>query len=598
MSGSHPFTKQYSQISQNLQGRLVSLDKRQKNLDVTLKKSMNYRLVVGAIALIVGLVVAASPELKELGLLFLVSLGGFIYLVRRHKKIKHFKDQITLLQGFYRRHLTRVQRGMDPDSDIGMSDIQNPTAKDLHLFGHNSFFQLLDESFSQGGKAQLMDWIQKPLMDASLIFKRHQHIQDICLYPGPLRKLRILGAQIGERLRTEDLKQFMQRPVVLDKFQIWWKAHLIFFPLAWALVILSALQLVPLNPALPLLAYILFALSSLSQIAPALRRAEDLSISLNSLNPIFKHIEHHPQIFKSITPQVISLKPSQSLKQLQFCISGLSIEAHWLIHLIVNALMPWSYFFAYKTEQWRNRYHHSLTDGLNELHHVEALMSYGFLYIYQSQVFPKFSDDKANFQEVFHPLIARENVVANSFHFSERQRLVLLTGSNMSGKSTFLRTVGLNQHLALIGCPVFAKSFHTQVCPVVTCLQISDSLADGYSSFYYEVRRVKEILERIKSGEHLLFLIDEIFRGTNNRERLLGSRAIIEHLAKEEKSFGFISTHDLELTHLADNFKELAIYHFRDEVKDGHLHFSYHIHSGPCPTTNALKIMAQEGLPV
>ncbi|MCB0384435.1 MAG: DNA mismatch repair protein MutS, partial [Bdellovibrionales bacterium] len=220
---------------------------------------------------------------------------------------------------------------------------------------------------------------------------------------------------------------------------------------------------------------------------------------------------------------------------------------------------------------------------------------------YQSPIFPEFTDPpEIRTQGLFHPLIVRSQVVANDFSLRPPTRLGLITGSNMSGKSTFLRTLGVNQHLAMVGAPVFAEEMTTFVGPVVTCLQIRDSLEDGYSSFYYEVKRVKQVIEQAGAGQSFLYLIDEIFRGTNNRERLLGSQAVIRKLLESSQALGMITTHDLELTQLEEEFPQLANGHFRDEVKEGSsgLHFSYLYHPGPCPTTNALKIMAAEGLPI
>ena len=169
----------------------------------------------------------------------------------------------------------------------------------------------------------------------------------------------------------------------------------------------------------------------------------------------------------------------------------------------------------------------------------------------------------------------------------------------MSGKSTFLRTVGLNQFLANMGAPVFADEFSTTALTVESCIEVADSLRDGYSYFYAEVRRLKALLDSASKAGPILFLIDEIFRGTNNRERQIGSRAVIRALAEEPDAIGFVSTHDLELTSLESSLPGLFNLHFREEFSlAGDMVFSYLLRPGPCPTTNALKIMAKEGIAV
>jgi DNA mismatch repair ATPase MutS len=169
----------------------------------------------------------------------------------------------------------------------------------------------------------------------------------------------------------------------------------------------------------------------------------------------------------------------------------------------------------------------------------------------------------------------------------------------MAGKSTFLRTLGTNLCLAYAGAPVNARRFDTSLFRVFTCIKVSDSVTDGISYFYAEVKRLKALLLASDSGHGLplFFLIDEIFRGTNNVERHLGSRAYIRSLATRPV-VGAIATHDLELVKLADEIPGIVNYHFREEVRDGRMIFDYELRTGPCPTTNALKIMQIEGLPV
>ena len=169
----------------------------------------------------------------------------------------------------------------------------------------------------------------------------------------------------------------------------------------------------------------------------------------------------------------------------------------------------------------------------------------------------------------------------------------------MAGKSTFLKTIGINFCLAYAGGPVNASEFRTTPFRLHTCIRISDSITDGFSYFYAEVKCLKSLLEELNTidGFPLLYLIDEIFRGTNNRERLIGGRSYVRMLVGKS-GICFLATHDLELASLADEGSRIHNYHFRDSVQDGMLVFDYKIHPGPSPTTNALKIMRMEGLPV
>jgi len=169
----------------------------------------------------------------------------------------------------------------------------------------------------------------------------------------------------------------------------------------------------------------------------------------------------------------------------------------------------------------------------------------------------------------------------------------------MAGKSSFLRTIGVNLVLAYAGGPTVAQTFSASWLRLFATIRVADSLSDGFSFFYAEVRRLSQLLTALRDdGERpLLFLIDEIFRGTNNRERLIGSRAYIQALT-QASGLGAIATHDLELVQLAEETDKLVNVHFRDDVVNGRMAFDYKLHSGPCPTTNALKIMELAGLPI
>jgi hypothetical protein len=200
-----------------------------------------------------------------------------------------------------------------------------------------------------------------------------------------------------------------------------------------------------------------------------------------------------------------------------------------------------------------------------------------------------------------HPILKPETMVANNFSANDIRPLTLLTGSNMSGKSTFLRALGINQILFNMGAPVCATSFYSRPAKVLCAIRVEDSTSDGMSYFYAEVKRLKSMLDSLQEcdtkGVPALFLVDEIFRGTNNRERYIGSWNVL-HALLSSRAIGLVSTHDLALTELEAKDGRLRNMHFREHLENGTLAFDYRIKDGPCPTTNALIIMRSEGLPV
>jgi DNA mismatch repair ATPase MutS len=257
-------------------------------------------------------------------------------------------------------------------------------------------------------------------------------------------------------------------------------------------------------------------------------------------------------------------------------------------------------------EQCKRDLNTLLPAWLDTWYELEALSSLAtFAYLNPGTTFPRVEPGPSpagllfHARDLGHPLIPAGQRVGNDFALDELGRVILITGSNMAGKSSFLRALGVNLCLAFAGGPVVAQEMVTRLFRLYTSMRLTDSVTDGYSFFYAEVRRLKALLMELEQGEErpLFFLIDEIFRGTNNQERLLGSRAYVRALAGGH-GVGFIATHDLELVKLADENPLIHNYHFRDAVVDGRMVFDYKLHPGPCPTTNALKIMALAGLPV
>ncbi|WP_425461086.1 MutS-related protein [Fodinibius salinus] len=197
-----------------------------------------------------------------------------------------------------------------------------------------------------------------------------------------------------------------------------------------------------------------------------------------------------------------------------------------------------------------------------------------------------------------HPLIPEEQKVTNDVSIDQKGNILLITGSNMAGKSTFLRTMGINLALCFAGAPVNAKTLSTIPFRLFCSINVSDSLDDGLSHFYAEVKRLRELLNLLNDNHQtpVFFMVDEIYRGTNNRERLQGSKAFLKQVAGKN-GVGLVSTHDLELAGLEEEIPQLSNYHFAETLEDDKMSFKYKLKPGPCPTTNALKIMEMEGLP-
>ena len=335
-----------------------------------------------------------------------------------------------------------------------------------------------------------------------------------------------------------------------------------------------------------------------------------LQDSLETLQGVFGFLERArygriPSIQELCQPFLAAAeRPSQLIAQAKRVAAGVGVQQNPFLGLLINAVVPWNLFFAYRMALCRQELVVKLPEWLNVWYECEALSSLAtFSWLNpETTTLPQFETSQpAKFQAeaIGHPLVPAESRVYNDFAVDQLGAVAIITGSNMAGKSTFLRTLGVNLVMAYAGGAVLAQSLHTSPFRLFASIRVADSLADGYSFFYAEVRRLEKLLQALtaEAERPLFFLIDEIFRGTNNRERLIGSRSYIRALV-DGHGVGLIATHDLELVRLAEENDKIRNYHFRDDVADGRMVFDYKLHQGPCPTTNALKIMQLAGLPV
>jgi hypothetical protein len=372
--------------------------------------------------------------------------------------------------------------------------------------------------------------------------------------------------------------------------------------------VLASLEVIPQIWPLTLLLYIGAMLLLQSRIATAWGELQDLENALTHFQVVFRYLELRCY---DNTPGVAAIcasfvdkskRPSVEMKRLGRLAAALGVRTNPLLSLLIHLLVPWDFFFTYRLELVKAEIAHLLPRWLDAWYELETLNSLAnFAYLNPHYVFPEISDDTTRFDvhNIGHPLLKPKTKVCNDFELAHGQKIVILTGSNMAGKSTFLRTIGVNLCLAYAGATVNADRLEVSLFRLFTCIKVSDSVQDGLSYFYAEVKRLQALLAATKVDDPLpvLFLIDEIFRGTNSRERLIGSRSYIRQLSKSN-AVGLVATHDLDLIKLADEIAGVTNLHFREEVYDGRMVFDYRLRPGPCPTTNALTIMRLEGLPV
>ena len=477
-------------------------------------------------------------------------------------------------------------------------------AHDLNLFDERGLFRLVDSTCSGGGRSLLRDWFLNPLGSAREINARQALIAVLATSPRFRERLALTGSEVEAR---EGADKRLRAWLAEEPDPSRTKA----LPLLWGMSALT-LGLLGLFLAGLIKPWFIFSwfvyLGTYARARKPIRdlfdEAYQIESGLRSFLPVLGFLES-----TSLRSPADSLlagyrdehAPSKFLSRVTSVAAAAGTGKSDFLGFVLNATVPWDLYFARVLDRLRPRVALHLGDWLDGWYELEALSSLaGLAARHDDYVYPEIDESGPVLEAagLGHPLIPVRNSVRNDLKLTAGGEVALITGSNMSGKTTFLRTVCLNVLLARLGTVVSARQLKCRPLKLFTSIQIADSLADGISYFYAEVKRFKWLLRLLEDdGEDMLFAIDEIFRGTNNRERLLGSQALLSHLTRLSGS-GMISTHDLELTALAESNPSIHNYHFTDEVRGGVMSFDYQLRAGPCPVTNALAIMQREGLPV
>ncbi len=332
---------------------------------------------------------------------------------------------------------------------------------------------------------------------------------------------------------------------------------------------------------------------------------EGAAHDLKLLSDVLARLERE----KFSAPKLISLQSGLQQNGLvaSHCIARLNrlvdflVSRRGLLVQMIDAFVLWSLQFSFAIEAWRKKFGPFVRSWLAAVGELEALSAFaGYAYEHPQDAFPEFTEDAPCFEaEAFsHPLIPENRAVRNNLRLGRDLRLMIISGPNMAGKSTFLRAVGVNAVLAQCGAPVRARRLRLSRLTVAASVCILDSLQGGISRFYAEISRLKLILELTNGPAPVLFLLDELLQGTNSHDRRIGAEAIARSLFNRG-AIDLLTTHDLALAEIADSLGPLAAnFHFEDRLEDGKLRFDYNLTPGIVQTSNALDLMRSIGLDV
>ena len=600
--------KQIEEQIKRFKERLANLEKRSKDLG-TIKAII---LLSGIILFFISYFYLTHNFVIAAVVLFLVTFG---ILTMFHNNIDKGIRKQRIWIDIKSTNLARIKIDWKnlPVQKINKRNISHPFASDLNISGEYSLHRLMDASVTSEGSLKLLEWLTTTNPSLNDIVYRQNIVKELI----PLTKFR-------EKLLLNS-NMVTKKELYGEKLLDWFTKESNLIPLKRILIVLSFL--IPLNIIFILLAvfdisYGLWPITILSMlfiynknskyISELLDKSLTLAEDTGKFYAILKFLEEYHygknQNLKNLCSSFTDngKSPTVYFKKIDRVILLSGFKKNPLYWIILNAIFPWDFFLAYKFEKIKSELSGQIPVWLETWYTLEALISMAnFAYLNPEYTFPEIKNRIGKDENIFdaqniaHPLIPFQNNIPNDFKINNRGEIIIITGSNMSGKSTFLKTVGMNLVLAFAGSVVNAKSLNTSLFRIFTSVNITDSVIDGISYFYAEVKRLKELLIELnkENPAPVFFLIDEIFKGTNNKERLIGSQSYIKALAGKNCP-GILSNNDLELIRLEDETPGVFNYHFKEEIIDNKMLFKYKIIKGPSPTTNALKIMKLEGLPI
>jgi ABC-type multidrug transport system fused ATPase/permease subunit len=572
-------------------------------------------LIAGILSFFIAYQSRSSSLLLIVGLVFLMVFSLVVYF---NRKVKRSILRFNLSRKYFSSQVARMELAWEeiPPAPVITADQEHPFASDLNLTGRYSLHHLLNTAASNGGSYRLQKWLLKKVPQLEQVLSRQAAVREVQSLTGFRSRLALssslVSADDDEPWDGESLLSWLESNVEVKSL----KSLLgILSALAAANITLFVLFTLDFIPALWMITLAIYAgvyLYTYRNLDEVFGQAQHLSTTLGKFRAVLVFLENYSYRSDSRLYQICwpfwkaGRKPSSYLRQISIIASASSVSANPVVWLLINLVVPWDVFFAYQLQRYKVRMQDLLPDWLDVWYELEALNSLAnFSYLNPGYTFPHLAGEGRSEGVLFesqglgHPLIPDGDRICNDFSLGKLGEVVIITGSNMSGKSTFLRTVGVNLCLAFAGAPVNAQMLATSIFRLFTVIQVRDSLTDGISYFYAEVRRLKALLDAMELDHDLplFFLIDEIFRGTNNRERQIGGRAFVKKLVGGHGA-GLISTHDLELVIIADELSYVINYHFQEDITQGRMVFDYLLRSGPSETTNALQIMQMEGLPV
>ncbi len=561
----------------------------------------NARLAVFTLALLLGAGAWWTDSLSWWWLL--LPLAGFVALVVGHERTARARARVDAAITHYEKGLRRISGDWpgDGNQSLAYMEEEHGYALDLDLFGEASLFELICQAHTVAGESNVAQWLQKPQAREAII-ARQGAIRELSDRISLREDLGGLATAVRRSVKGQSLAEWAVKPAAFPQ-----NSRRTLFLILTGFAVASVLF--GLITGFYLFAVLFFVVQLVllrTVAAPVLRvvqAVEEPTRELRVLALLLERLEEEQftdPMLQDIQARLTEAQQpvSERIKQLERLVFLFDLHLNQLFAPVAIYLM-WGVHLAYAIEAWRLQWGRHVPQWLEAVGEFEALLSIaGFAYEHPHYPYPEIAEGPSTLvgTALSHPLLKPGACVANDVRLGDGLKLTIVSGSNMSGKSTYLRTVGINVVLAQLGAPVCATALRLTPFRIGATLRVQDSIQGGISRFYAELRRLKSVSDAIEGEEPVLFLLDEILHGTNSHDRQIGAEALVKSFV-ERGAVGFVTTHDLALTRAAVAMgAEARNVHFSDTLDGGELRFDYTMREGVVDHSNALQLMANLGL--
>jgi MutS domain V len=563
----------------------------------------NVRLFVALIAAVIAWESLRRHTLSPWWLL--LPVAAFVGIAAYHSRVLRARDLAQRAVTFYQRGLARLDERWSGTGETGdrFADPQHPYAADLDLFGRGSLFELLSTSRTRIGEETLAKWLLSP-STVDEITERHAAIRELRVNLDLREDLAVLGEDASVGVHPEELLRWAEGPNQMKpEWLRWFSFALAISAIASAVVWAWFDIATPLLMILTVEAIVRYRLKN--SIEAVLLGSEHVFRDLALLSGVLARVERQsfstPRL-KFLQRALLShgITSSEAIARLK-TITDLSDSRRNFMVEILDVPLMYSVQVAFAAERWRRAHGHAVGSWLRAVGEMEALICLGtYNYEHPDDPFPEFVEGAACFdaEQIRHPLIPLKTCVPNDVRLVNGTRALLVSGSNMSGKSTLLRTVGINTVLAMAGAPVRARRLRLTALQLGASIRVNDSLQEGSSRFYAEITRLRKLFDLAGGNPALLFLLDELLQGTNSNDRRIGAEGVLCALL-QRGAIGLVTTHDLALAEIGSTLNgQLHNVHLQEEFENGRMTFDYKLREGVVTKSNGLALMRSIGLDV